>query len=290
MLIRNLLLVVGGLCMLGGVVLSVIWFNQIRSTSAERPAIARPAVLVATHAVPGGTLLRPEDIAWKEVGTGAFHAGNLVRGQISEAEFVGAITRRGFSANEELIASELVRPSERQFLAAVLKPGTRAVAISVDAPQSAAGLILPGDQVDVILTQSFGESTENPGRKSVAETVLRDVRVIAVDQSLSTAARPAAAARVVGALTTESRVPKTVTFELTERQAERLFVARQLGSLQLSVRPLEVQAVADTDDQRKPGPTWASDVSPALNQFVRKQLQSGSTVESSVRRPPVLSQ
>jgi pilus assembly protein CpaB len=151
-------------------------------------------------------------------------------------------------------------------------------------------LVLPGDQVDVILTQSFGESADDPARKSVAETVLHDVRVIAVDQSLGTAARPAAAPRVIGALTVESRIPKTVTFELTERQAERLFVARQLGSLQLSVRPLEVQAAAKPEHQRKPGPTWASDVSPALNQFVRKQLQSGSTVESSVRRPPILSQ
>jgi pilus assembly protein CpaB len=287
MFVRNLLLAVGVLCLLGGIALSVVWFNQIGGTSADGPAPVRPAIVVASHAIPTGTLLRPEDIGWKEVGPQEIRAGALVRGQVSELELVGAITRRAFAAGEALVVSDLVKPSERQFLSAVLKPGTRAVSISVDAPQSAAGLILPGDQVDVILTQSFTESAADPARKSVAETVLHDVRVIAVDQSLSTAARPLTPARP--AFTAESRVPRTVTFELSERQAERLFVAAQLGRLQLAVRPLEVRA-ADADDTRVPGPTWASDVSPALNDLARKQPQSGSTVENSVRRPPILSQ
>jgi len=288
MLVRNLLLAIGLLCLLGGVALSVIWFTQMSNPTVEAPTTVRPAVLVATHPVPAGTLLRPEDITWKEVGPNEIGAGGLVRGQVSVGDFVGAIARRAFAADETLIASDLVRPSERQFLAAVLKPGTRAVSISVDAPQSAAGLILPGDQVDVILTQSFNEASADVARKSVAETVLCDVRVIAVDQVLNTVAKPATAVR--GAFTAESRVPKTVTFELTERQAERLFVAAQLGRLQLSVRPLEVSVTGETDDGGIAGPTWASDVSPALNAIARKTPQSVSTVESSVRRPPVLSQ
>jgi pilus assembly protein CpaB len=288
MFVRNVLLAIGLLCLLGGVALSVVWFNQMARTPVETPAAARLAVLVATHSIPVGTLLRPEDIGWKEVGPNGIRAGNLVRGQVSEAEFVGAIARRSFAAAEVLIAADLVKPSERQFLAAVLKPGNRAVSISVDAPQSAAGLTLPGDQVDVILTQSFNDAAGDPARKSVAETVLHNVRVIAVDQSLSTAGKPAAPAR--GAFTAESRVPKTVTFELTEGQAERLFVAGQLGRLQLSVRPLEVSITADTESQRTTGPTWASDVSPALNAIARKPPQSASTVESAVRRPPVMSQ
>jgi pilus assembly protein CpaB len=288
MFVRNLLLVIGILSLLAGIALSVVWFNQMGRPAIETPALARMAVLVATHPVPAGTLLRPEDIRWKDIGPNEIKAGNLVRGQVSELEFIGAITRRPFAADESLVASDLVKPSERQFLAAVLKPGTRAVSISVDAPQSAAGLILPGDQVDVILTQSFGESVADTSRKSVAETVLRNVRVIAVDQALSTPARPTTAPR--GAFTAESRVPKTVTFELTEQQAERLYVAAQLGRLQLSVRPLEVPADAAAQAVREGGATWASDVSPALNEIARHKSQSGSTVEGSVRRPPVLSQ
>lgn len=284
MSVRNLLLAVGLLSLLAGFVLSVVWFNQMQTTTAERPEAVRQAILVAARSITTGTLLRPEDLGWKDVAAREIRAGNLVRGQISETEFVGAIARRPFTAGEPLVVSELVRPSERQFLAAALKPGTRAVSISVDAPQSAAGLILPGDQVDVILTQSFTDSTADPAFKSVAETVLRDVRVIAVDQTLSTATRPTAAVR--GPFTTEGRVPRTVTFEVTERQAERLYVAAQLGRLQLSVRPLETGGPAEVGDKRE-GPTWASDVSPALNELTRRKPQSGSTVEGAVRRPPV---
>jgi len=288
MFVRNLLLAVGALCLLGGVALTVVWFNQTATTSVERTAATQPAVLVATHPVPAGTLLRPEDIGWKEVGTGEIRPGNLVRGQISESAFVGAIARRDFAANEDLMASELVKPSERQFLSAVLKPGTRAVSISVDAPQNAAGLILPGDRVDVILTQTFDEAAADPTRKSVAETMMRNIQVIAVDQSLSKEAAPAAAS---GAFTpaTAARIPKTVTFEVTENQAERLFVAAQLGRLQLSVRPLEGRTTAVTDANSRRRPTWASDVSSALGEVTHK-APPGSSVENAIRRPPVVSQ
>jgi pilus assembly protein CpaB len=286
MLVRNLLLAVGALCLLAGVVLAVVWYNQVERTPAERLEAARPAILVATHAVPTGTLLRPEDIGWREVGS--VQAGHLLRGQVSQADFVGAIARRNFAQGEPLVASDLVRPSERQFLAAVLKPGNRAVSISVDAPQSAAGLILPGDQVDVILTQSFADPATDPARKSVGETVLRDIRVIAVDQSINTVPRQSIIPR--GALTPETRVPKTVTFELSEGQAEKLFVAAQLGHLQLSVRPLEAGRATEAVEVPTDGRTWASDVSPALKELARKTSGSASTVEKSIRLPPVVSQ
>jgi Flp pilus assembly protein CpaB len=81
-------------------------------------------------------------------------------------------------------------------------------------------------------------------------------------------------------------MPKTVTLELNEVQAEELFVAAQLGGLQLSVRPLEGFDAASAN-LRAAGSTWAADVSPALQRLSRKQAQtSGSTLEASIRRPP----
>ena len=293
MFLRNLLLILGCLCLIEGVALSVVWFNQLGNnsrinTNLDKPALSLPAVLMTIRAVPAGTLLRPEDIGWKEVAPGEVRPGNLVRGQISETELVGAISRRAYAANEVLIEAEFVKPSERQFLAALLKPDTRAVSISVDAPQSAAGLILPGDRVDVILTQNLnvGDSAAAPGNKWVSETVLRNVRIIAVDQSLSTAVKPGGTPRAILPMT-EARAPKTVTFELTERQAERLFVAAQLGRLQFSVRPLEAHGISTTEDKFEPGPTWASDVSRAVREFAHKPSESSSTVDKSVRKAPV---
>jgi pilus assembly protein CpaB len=277
MFLRNVLLALGGVLVLVGAGLFIAWFSQMRSRPVavvERSVESRPAVLVAARTIALGTLLRKEDIAWKDVMPGEVRPGYLMRGQVSEAEFLGAISRRNFAQDEPLIASEFVKPGDRQFLAAVLKPGSRAISIFVDAAQSAAGMALPGDRVDVILTQSFGEQATDPGRKTVSETMLRDVRVIAIDQSLTPSTNVAAA------ISTEARIPKTVTLEL--------------GKFQLAVLPLERVAVEHPEEQTEAGPVWASDVSPALREVGPPALRkcnpdeslSGSSLECLVRRPP----
>lgn len=288
MFLRNLLLIVGALCLLGGAALSVIWLNQIGSTAVEQSPIVRQAILVSTRAIPAGTLLRPGDISWKDANPGEIRAGSLVRGQVSESEFIGAITRREFGAGEPLVASELVKPGDRQFLAAALKPGTRAVSIAVDATQSSGGLILPGDRVDVILTQTFGTTPDNPVAQSASETILRNVRVIAVDQTINILSRLGTTSG--GTFSAESRAPKTVTFEMSELEAEQLFVGAQLGRLQLSLRPLELLPAGTPIGAETRGPTWASSVSPALKDFAQRAQPLKSTIENSVRRPPALFQ
>jgi pilus assembly protein CpaB len=151
------------------------------------------------------------------------------------------------------------------------------------------GLVLPGDQVDIILTQSFGDAVGDVGRKTVAETVLRDVRVIATDQTLSTTGKPPQPPKA-GLLPSDARIPKTVTFEVTARDAERLFVAAQLGRLQLSARPLEISRLAQVTPAapERSQPIWASDVSTALGQLPRAPAaqQPVSAIEASIRRPP----
>lgn len=288
MFVRNALLALGALCLIGGLALSVLWYQQLGVSTAQRPEPPRPAVLVATHDIPAGTLLRPEDMAFKEVPATEIQPGALTRGQVSSAEFVGAVVRRPFAADEHLAATDLIKPSDRQFLSAALRAGMRAVSIAVDTPQSVSGLVLPGDQVDIILTQSFGDAVGDVGRKTVAETVLRDVRVIATDQTLSTPGKQPQPAKG-GLLPADSRIPKTVTFEVTGREAERLFVAAQLGRLQLSARPLEIARVAQAGSMtERAQPIWASDVSPALGQLPRAPAaqQPVSGVEAAVRRPP----
>ena len=198
------------------------------------------------------------------------------------------MTRREFGAGEPLVASELVKPGDRQFLAAALKPGTRAVSIAVDVTQSSGGLILPGDRVDVILTQTFGTTPDNPVAQSAAETILRNLRVIAVDQSINAQTRPSAIPG--GAFSADSRVPKTVTFETSELEAEQIFVGAQLGRLQLSLRPLELLPAGAPTVSDTRGPTWASNVSPALRDITQRLQPSKSTIENSVRRPPAVYQ
>ena len=268
MSLRNVLLAIGAVCVLTGVVLLISLLRQVGNPPAavETRVESPVAILVAARAIPAGKSLEKDDFRPKNVGPGEVLPGNLRPGQ--ETEFLGARSQRKFDEGEPLIASEFVK---QETLAAKLKPGSRAVSILVvDAAQSAAGLALVGDYVDVILIQSFADSvTTDPGRKTVGETVLRNVRVMAINQWLNPQSNmPAPLGVGCGA---EGCIPKTVTLELTERQAEVLLVAAKLGSFQLAVRPLESAGASQPEDKRNAKPVWASDVSPALD--VLKPLQ-----------------
>jgi pilus assembly protein CpaB len=148
----------------------------------------------------------------------------------------------------------VLRPGDHGFLAAVLRPGMRATTVGVDAVSGTAGLIWPGDHVDVVLTQVNDDQTVPAAHRASAETVLGDVRVIAIDQQLMQGA---------SGNTTDQGSTHTVTLEATEAQAERVALAARLGHLSLIVRAAD--ALPDTPDAR-PETTWGGDVSPALNQ------------------------
>lgn len=280
--VRNILLAVGALALLTGVAIGVVWLrsgghNPAATAEAERNG---PAILVAAKAIQPGTLLRPEDLTWREIGESKPPAGAFVRGTTSEAEIAGSLARRAFGPGEVINPQGILRPNERGFLAATLRPGYRAATIAVDAPQSASGLVLPGDRVDVVLVQQLQSRDE--GRKSVGETVLRDARVVAVGHALQPQAQ--------GQSTQSSdTTPRTLTLEALPTDAERLFVASQLGKLEVALRPVAEPDGAPTESR----PMWAGDVSQALSG--RPVQAAGATPTPSaprVRRaealPPVV--
>jgi pilus assembly protein CpaB len=236
--------------------------------SSEAPVRAAPVaeermVLAAAAPLAVGTLLRPQDLAWRpaplvvageiERPPAARRAADPALERAAEAEALGSVVRRPIAAGEPIRAESIVKPGERGFLAAVLAPGTRAVAVAVTAASSAAGLIFPGDRVDVVLTQSFNDDEVAAGRRSVSETVAGDLRVLAIDQDLRGNAADGA----------ERRGARTVTLEVSPHDAEKISVATELGKLSLTLRSL-VDADAALAAARPAGPTWAADVSPAL--------------------------
>ena len=310
MSVRKLLLFLGIVLVLAGLGMSFVWLNRVTTQAPQvaQPAPKGPAILVAIRQLPMGTLLREGDFGWKDVPQAQVRPGQLLRGAVSDTEYSGAITRREFAQGEPLTEGDLVKPSDRHFLTAVLRPGHRAMAIAVDAANSASGLILPGDFVDVILTQNFGDNVATNGGRSVGEAVLRNLRVVAVDQSLGAQTRPAAPP---ASSTAEPRVPKTMTLEVKERDAQKLVVAMQLGKLQLAVRSLAGAGVALRDEAREPPPVWAADVSEAIRQISQNNISpapapnrspavranpagscaslktsAGKNMENSVRCPP----
>jgi len=131
-------------------------------------------------------------------------------------EVVGQVSRSPLYAGEVLVARRFSGYAGGSALAAVLQPGMRAVTIRVDDVIGVGGFVLPENRVDVI---SAFEANGTPR----AETIIRDVRVLAVDQrSDATADGP-----VVG---------RAVTLEVTPADAEKIAAARQRGSLQLTLR------------------------------------------------------
>lgn len=263
MLARNTLLAIGVLAVAMGALLAFVWIRQMNEV-APGPVVARTvAVLVASRQIEVGTLLRVQDLTWIDVAPGDAPASGFVRGTASEADFAGAVTSRPLAEHQPLTTADFVKPGDRGFLVATLAPGDRAISIPVDEVQSDSGLMLPDDRVDVVLTQNF-TAAGDPGRRSVGETVLQNLRIIAVDQAL--ASNPGPDDAKVGAAAGEPKMPKTITLEATEPQAQIIMVADQLGKLQLTLRGRAPSGPMD-EPADPAAPTWAADVSPALERL-----------------------
>ena len=193
----------------------------------------------------------------------------------------GAVLRHDLPAGEPIRRSAIVKPGERDFLQVVLVPGERAISIPVATGGASTGLLSPGDRVDVILTQNFkNDNLANAPltRRSVSETVVESLRVLAID---APEIKPAGYASGVSA----APFGRTVTLEVTPEQAEQINVATELGKLSLTLRsatdyasavpaaptttPSFLKAVAHPVDGHV-RPTWAGDVSPALTGAVEK--------------------
>ena len=189
---------------------------------AEAPApppIEMTAVLVAAQDVPRSGEMTAAALRWQDWPVEAVPPSAIERkaqpGGLKETTGQYA-TRRIMSG--EPIGQHLLAPTPGSYLAAMLAPDKRAVAISANTQSTAGGFILPNDRVDVLYT------TQDAG-KLRSRTILRGVRILAIDQSTG----QTEASTVLG---------KTATLELTETQAEVVTAAQASGTLSLSLRPM----------------------------------------------------
>jgi pilus assembly protein CpaB len=248
--------------------LGVVVFLGLRALPHQSTSAAKQEILVATTALPSGTLLRAKDVIWQPISEtaepdqilrppGAAGTANLELDQQTRAEVYGAALRAGVTAGDPIRRSAIVKPGDRDFLRIVLSPRARAIAIPVVTGGASTGLLYPGDRVDVILTQTF-KNDPPLTRRSVSETVVESLRVLAVD---APDAKPTGVSNSFG---------RTVTLEVTPEQAEKINVAAELGKLSLTLRSISgtdgVATVPTPGPAQASGvkPTWAGDVSPAL--------------------------
>lgn len=225
---------------------------QVTPTPAA-PAPTMGKYLIAGRPLPAGTLARDEDFRSVDMALDKLPEGALADTPEIRAELRGALIRSYTEVRQPITAETVLRPRDRGFLAAVLAPGTRAMAIGVDPVSGVAGLIWPGDRVDIILVQEFGADVAPPPQRIFSETILADVRVIAVDQHIIQGA--AAAEGITG------HVVRTVSLQVSEDESQRLAVATRLGRLQLAIRSAEPPPAAVTAESIA---VFGGDVSPTL--------------------------
>lgn len=194
----------------------------------EAPAAPATLVLVAKEDLPAGTFVKPANMKWQAWPEDGLIEEYWIQGTRDMKELDGAVVRLLISAGQPITDSRVVHPGDRGFLAAVLNPGMRGVSVPVNATSGIAGFVFPGDWVDLILTIRMNvkdEESGNNGTRYFAETMLTDIRVLAIDQNIENEKG-------------EVNVAKTATLEATPKQAEMIAIALELGSLSLSLHSL----------------------------------------------------
>ena len=198
------------------------------NSAPEQVAVAVPEalptaeVLVAAGPLEPGSVLRREDMRWQPWPLDGLTDGFVLREDRSDApqEFVGKLTRGDLASGEPIRAERLIE-TRGGFLSALLDPGMRAVAVRISAESTAGGFIMPNDRVDVLRTISRpGPSGQS---EIESEAILRDIRVLAIDQATDTGDSGA----VLG---------KTATLELAVSEVEIVVAAEASGLLSLSLR------------------------------------------------------
>jgi pilus assembly protein CpaB len=207
-----------------------------RGSDPKLPAPVAPVakldtvdVLVANSDIGMGQSVKPADMRWQIWPTAA--AGPLFIRKAQQPDAVknlsGSIARQAFLAGEPIRESKLIKAEGSGFMAAILPSGKRAVSTNISPETGAGGFILPNDHVDVILSRRDKLAEKAAGVEThISETVLTNVRVLAIDQQVE----EKNGQRVV--------VGRTATLEVTPGQAETLTLAKQMGTLSLALRSL----------------------------------------------------
>ena len=219
----------------------------LASGSDNKPAPAIPVaqlatvdVLVAKSDIGLGQSVKPEDLQWQTWPTATASSTLIRRTDRPNAttEIIGQIARAPFVSGEPIREQKLVKADGSGFMAAILPTGMRAVSTEITPETGAGGFILPNDRIDVILSK-HEKNPDRQGTETVqSETVLTNIRVLAIDQAPKEKDGQNA---VVG---------RTVTLELKPEQAETLARVRQSGTLSLALRSIaDVNLVENTDDR-----------------------------------------
>lgn len=201
---------------------------EIREVRVDSgPRVELEEILVASRDISLGTSLQEGMLEWRKWPKEGISEGYITKASAPDGlnlEKEPAIARSAFFVGEPIRESKLVRAG-KGYMSAILPAGQQAIATSISTATSAGGFILPNDRVDVIMTR---RAEENGGGGFITETILENVRVLAIDQTIE---EKEGKSVVVG---------ETATLQLSPDQAKILTVSQQMADrLSLALRSLE---------------------------------------------------
>jgi len=234
---------------------------------APPPAVTAEVLVASTDIAPGhaldAALVRWE--AWPKGAVLNTFITKTAQPDIAKA-VDGMVVRSPLVIGQPITDSNIVHTDAKGFMSATIMPGMRAIATPITVDSGVGGFLLPNDRVDVILTHdvSNGEGPKN----FQADTILRDVRLLAVDQTSQQKDDE------------QTQVGKTATLELTPAQAELLQQAHAAGTLSLTLRSL-----GDSTDQTLASiPTWRRSQNASTFTVVRYGVVRGANTIAGEKR------
>lgn len=238
---RNIAVLVVAVILAGGAAFMVRSYLNQATIDAQKqveqkiqtapPQIPTEKVLVAKTDLVVGTFVRAEDLHWQTWPTESIAPNYVVQNanfadagkgekRLTIDDFKGAVVRLPITAGQPMTPGLVARAGEQGFLAAVLRPGMRAISVAINATSGISGFMLPGDRVDLIWNVKT-KVDYGGGFTGFTQTIMKNIRVIAIDQR--TQANSATPAR-------------TATLEVTPKQAEAINLANSLGKLDFTLR------------------------------------------------------
>ncbi len=239
-----------------------------QATAAVAPT--GPKVLVAQRALPIGTIITADSVNFQDWPKELVKDAYFIDGEADMTKLLGTVVRFPVTAGQPITQGALVAPGDRGFLAAALGPGMRAITVPVSAKTGVGGFIFPGDRVDLMLTQTVSGEGQ---ALNASETILRNLRVLATDQS--TESETVDGKTVVRAI-------RTVTLEVTPRIAEKVTVAQSVGTLSLSLRSLadsqsQLERVLASGDVNVPEGSSKEQEELLLRQAMNRPVEGATT-------------
>jgi pilus assembly protein CpaB len=203
------------------------------AATAEALPVAPPQVklvLVARQQIGRGRVLKSSDLRWQSWPTADIEPSYVVQGKGQIPDFYGYVARQPIEQGEPISSANIVDPGKRGALAAVLPPGMRAVSVDIREENAASGLIMPGDDVDLLLALPVPASDRgDDANRYAVQIVLGNVRVLAIDQEIA-------------GHDGRAMIGKTATLQVTPKEAEIVTLAGTMaqaaGNLRLALRSL----------------------------------------------------